>query len=405
MHLTLPKFYRRQKLCRLQLAVSISILVGIFFLAIFTNGGQKIIQLLSPLPDKSQQINKEVLGFAPYWTLSKLDNVDWDMLSTFAYFSLPILADGTIDRTSYEWDVFGGNRLEGLFAKAKKHNVRRVITLTQMERAPIEEFLASEESWKTLARETSEILKVKKLDGVNVDIEYTARDDEMRDKFSNFMDYFTSTVRAEVPDSYITVSVLASSVRFNKIYDIGRLAKTTDGVMMMAYDFYYPGSENAGPSAPLYGYNNGRGPYWYDVSTAVEDFLKVADASKIIMGVPYYGWDYPTASPEPTSARSRGAAFATTNEYAQENELISTTPIGGWDENAQVSWRAYWDVDGWHVVYLENNKSLSKKYDFALSKNLAGVGIWALGYDRGDDSLWAALRNSFSEENSLALTN
>src|SRR5581483_1892320 len=30
----------------------------------------------------------EVFGFAPYWTIKKLDNVDFDVLTTFAYFDL-----------------------------------------------------------------------------------------------------------------------------------------------------------------------------------------------------------------------------------------------------------------------------------------------------------------------------
>ena len=34
---------------------------------------------------------------------------------------------------------------------------------------------------------------------------------------------------------------------------------------------------------------------------------------------------------------------------------------------------------------------MSKKYDFIISKNLAGIGIWALGYDDGYDKLWNAL--------------
>ena len=34
---------------------------------------------------------------------------------------------------------------------------------------------------------------------------------------------------------------------------------------------------------------------------------------------------------------------------------------------------------------------MSKKYDFIISKNLGGIGIWALGYDDGYDQLWNAL--------------
>ena len=167
---------------------------------------------------------------------------------------------------------------------------------------------------------------------------------------------------------------------------------------MMAYDFYYPGSDTAGPTAPLYGFDEGKGPFWYDVSTAVSDFLTVAPSDKIIMGVPYYGWNYPMADPSPHGVRAYGRAVSTTNEKAENNRLLSVTPIGGWDSQAQVSWRGYWDENGWHVVYIEDEKSLSVKYDFAKSKNLKGVGVWALGFDAQSDKLWSVLASKFGEE-------
>ncbi|GIT57317.1 MAG: hypothetical protein Ct9H300mP18_07460 [Candidatus Neomarinimicrobiota bacterium] len=45
----------------------------------------------------------------------------------------------------------------------------------------------------------------------------------------------------------------------------------------------------------------------------------------------------------------------------------------------------------WFQTWYDDSLSLSKKYDFAISKKLGGVGIWALGYDEGYDELWNAL--------------
>lgn len=374
-----------------------SILVfGIFFLGVFSlNYNSFISRFVSPI--RAETTKKEVFGFAPHWTLSKLSNVDWRLLTTFAYFSLPVDASGAIDRNTYEWEVFEGERLGKLFNKAKENGVRRVFTLTQMDATSIETFLRSPEAWERLGNASADILVSKNLDGVNIDFEYIPSNDILKENFSQFVEKYSQIVKAKKPDSYITVSVLASSERFNRIYDIGRLAAATDGIFMMAYDFYYPGSEKAGPSAPLYGFNNGRGPFWYDVSTAVEDFLSVAPAEKIIMGVPYYGWNYPAVNPKPKAERTAGLrSFATTQEKVSENQLLSTTPVGGWDDDAKVSWRGYWDEFGWHMVYMEDEKSLSLKYDFIKEKRLAGVGIWALGFDSGEDKLWSTLREKLS---------
>jgi spore germination protein len=288
------------------------------------------------------------------------------------------------------------SKLKSLFEKAESRSVRKVVTLTMMERVDIESFLSNPNAWEKTSYSSVDIIKSNNLDGVNIDFEYIPRNDRLKKNFSLFIDTYVEILNKELEDPYITVSVLASSVRFNKIYDISHLAKKTDGVFMMAYDFYYSGSDFIGPSAPLYGYNDGKGPFWYDVSTAVDDFLSVARADKIIMGVPYYGWNYPAVEGGPKSLRNYGRAFATTLEKAGENRLISTTPIGGWDDTAKVSWRGYWDETGWHIVYLEDELSLSYKYKFARERGLGGVGIWALGYDDGDDNLWMVIKESFN---------
>lgn len=368
---------------------SMTLICGVFFLGLFLTKTERFQSLFkSPESIKKQ----EVFGFAPYWTLSKIGKVDWKSLTTFAYFSLPVSSDGSIPRDSYEWSVFNGEKLKRLMTAASDNKVKRVVTLTQMEASVIEQFLNDRDAWERLSADSVEILKTYGLDGVNIDFEYIPSNNYLKGKLTEFVKSYTDNLNSQLKDPYITVSVLASSVRFNRIYDISALTQITDGVFMMAYDFYYPGSEMIGPSAPLYGYNNGQGPFWYDVSTAVDDFIKVADSKKIILGIGFYGWSYPAYSPAPKTNKVDGTrAQATTNVKAQESPSIQSSPIGGWDDFAKVPWKGYWDNNGWHVVYLEDERSLSHKLDFASKKNLGGIGIWALGYE-GNSQLWSMLR-------------
>lgn len=371
---------------------SLTLICGVFFLGLFLT---KSSQFQNFFKAHDTGAKREVFGFAPYWTLSKIGKIDWKTLTTFAYFSLPVNSDGSIDRDSYEWTVFKSEKLKGYFQQAEDHNVKRVVTLTQMDAGVIEQFLNNRNAWDELSRQSVEILKENNLDGVNIDFEYIPSDDNLKAQFSDFVKTYTDVLNKNLDDPYITVSVLASSVRFDRIYDIGALSKLTDGVFMMAYDFYYPGSDMIGPSAPLYGFNDGHGPFWYDVSTAVDDFVKVSDSQKIILGIGFYGWNYPAYSPNPKTNKVEGLrAQATTNVKAQSDESLQASPIGGWDDFAKVSWRGYWENDGWHVVYLEDARSIAHKLDFANKKNLGGVGIWALGYE-GDSQLWSMLNEQF----------
>src|SRR5579872_2343635 len=172
-----------------------TLIVGVFFLGLFLIKRPAIQRLLSPIPDKSSVPRKEVFGFAPYWTLSKMNSIDWNTLTTFAYFSLPINSDGTIDKTSDGWTNFNGKQLNDLFDTAQSHNVKRVITLTQMDKGNIEAFLADSNAWSNLANETSDILNSKHLDGVNIDFEYIPSNDAVKAEFTSFVDYYSKQLR------------------------------------------------------------------------------------------------------------------------------------------------------------------------------------------------------------------
>lgn len=345
----------------------------------------------------------EVLGFAPYWTLQRLDNVDFSTLTTFAYFGIPIKPDGRFDRNHAGYTMMATERVQKIFAKANANNAKVVVTLTQMNNDIIEEFLDDPNAQRLVGYETVVLLTERNLDGVNIDFEYNGDPGaEYKNKFSQFIRRYTEYVHKSVPSSFVTVSVYASAVKESKLYDIRLLGQVCDGVLMMAYDFATTSAKKVMPTAPLGGYKEGK--YWYDISTAVDDFLTQMPAHKLILGVPYYGYNYPVATPLPntrTLTRTyRRAAYAQTYESVQ-TDLHGLNPdirflTSGWDEVGGVGWKAYKDErNTWRIIFSEDKKSLSKKYDFIKEKNLMGVGIWALGFDKGRPELWDLLSSKF----------
>ena len=49
-------------------------------------------------------------------------------------------------------------------------------------------------------------------------------------------------------------------------------------------------------------------------------------------------------------------------------------------------------------IWFDDDYTLGKKYDYALSNNLRGIGIWALGYDNGYGQLWDVIDEKFSTD-------
>jgi spore germination protein YaaH len=219
-----------------------------------------------------------------------------------------------------------------------------------------------------------------------------------RNTFSGFIRKLSGSMHEAIKDSRVTVSVYASSVKSPKLYNIAEIGKYADGIFMMAYDFAVTGSEVAMPTAPLYGYKEGK--YSYDISTAVEDFVRVMPAEKLILGVPYYGYNYSIYGEPKIKADTRpswswrGSPMVQT--YAIANTDI-TPEREGWDDLGQVGWKAYYvsETDTWRMIFLDDERSLKVKYEFAKTKQLAGVGIWALGFDSGRPELWSLLKEAF----------
>lgn len=390
---------------------------------------QRLQDLVNPLlGKKDEQLSPlgntkpgyEVFGFAPHWTFDKLDNVDFETLTTLAYFGVEAKADGNLDTDSKGYETFMSQKATDLFKKAHKNGTRVVLTLTQMDNDDIKTIMDDPALQESIISQTAEVVKNRGIDGVNIDFEYVGNPgEEYRAKFSAFAKNLTDRIHSEIPGSRVTASVYASAVKDPKIYDIKTLSAGVDGIFMMAYDFAVAGSKNAIPTAPLYGYKEGK--YWYDVSTAVDAFLSQMPSEKLILGVPWYGYNYAVEAPQVKTATSQGyytyykkgrrtySTFIPLTSHAQtyalvKNNVNSANPDisdyrEGFDDQGKVSWRAYQEDGIWRMVFIDDVKSQSIKYDFAKDKNLAGVGMWALGFDDGSHEVWDLLKEKFGAKN------
>lgn len=390
--------------------LNLALLLLIIFNTTSSNIAKKVVQpLASPLqslqPIAVAKNKSEVFGFAPYWTFDKLDNIDFDTLTTLAYFSVPVDGNGDLVKSDVGYQTFKSRQATQLFRRAHQSGTRVVLTLTQMNAGPIMALLDNPDAQANVISQAVDEVGGRGIDGINLDFEYNGDPGpEYRNKFTHFVANLTMAMHAQNPNSKVTVSVYAASVKDPKIYDIGPLAQASDGIFMMAYDYAVAGSDNAIPTAPLYGHKEGQ--YWYDVSTAVDDFLTQMPADKLILGVPWYGYNYLVYQPEVKAQTLpyyswRGRPMSQTYGIAMDNIKPDMPGISGfktgWDDLGKVGWKAYYDANAgtWRMIFLEDPRSLGIKYDFAKSKKLAGVGIWALGFDQGKGELWSLLREKF----------
>lgn len=348
--------------------------------------------------DEAKASKHEVFGFAPSWTLHNLENIDFDTLTTLAYFDVKVASDGNLITNDVGYQSFKSERATALFKKAHQHGTRVVLTITQMDNADIRVIMDDPQAQQRTIEQTVALVEKRGIDGINVDFEYEGNPGSAyRAAFTTFVKNLTEEMHTRVPGSKVTVSVYASAVVAPKIHELDQLSKYSDGIFMMGYDFAVASSEVAMPTAPLYGHKEGK--YWYDISTAVEDFLTVMPADKLILGMPWYGLDFPVNKPEFKAATvGRGSiitAGVTEEKITPDMPNISSFQTG-WDELGQINWKAYYyNSQGWRMVYTDDAQSVSKKTAFAKEKQLLGVGMWALGFEGDNKDMWEAIKGQY----------
>lgn len=339
---------------------------------------------------------KEIVGFLPFW-LVKEANINYSQLTTLVYSDISFDKNGKVVRLSDDsteepgWTRFNSDELKTIIKNAKDKGVHTELAIKVIDNDTITSIVNNPLARKDTITNAMDEMKGKGFEGINVDFEYQGIPDmHSIENFNIFLEEFGKALHETNPRYTISVDVYADSIKKTRLWDLKKLSSEVDKVIVMAYDFTSLSSVRAGPVAPFSGSPD---KYEYDVTTAVKDFIQVVPKQKIILGVPFYGYDWPTFDESPMSETRKDSAnygSPALSSYKRSMEIVKEKNLKiSWDEDAQVPWFAYKDTDKntYHEVYFENEKSLAKKLELLLTNDLGGIGIWALGYDGPDPIL------------------
>ena len=403
--------------------IKITKLIFVFvLLLIITTAGLRFVTInkimVSPL-SKSFSIyaflanhkppSKTVYGFLPWWSLKDAKYLQLDKLTDIAYFGLNIDAEGNFVTHTDEGSIDPGydkwindDSLVTLIKNAKLCGVKIALTIISHYDETSDRFLNCQTCWDNLANNTIAELRKKEITDVNINFEYTEyTPKETADKYTRFIKYLNDRLDNEFVKSEVIVSTFADSMTKPRVTDIKGLGQVADGIFIMAYDFHRPTSKNAGPVAPI----NGKGVHAeYDISTMLLDYVSVSPPNKLIMGVPYYGYNWVVETDEKYAQRISGnddIGYSQSQTYKNiMDTILETSPDIEWDELAQSPYFIYTSpkTNSIREVYFDNKDSLREKYKLVKKNGLRGVGIWALGYDGGYTDLWDLLGEEFTNK-------
>jgi spore germination protein YaaH/flagellar hook assembly protein FlgD len=351
-------------------------------------------------------LKREVFGFLPYWELSDSSTrLDWAKISTVAYFGVGADSKGNLMRRTSDgtvtvgWSGWTSDRMTSVIDAAHRGQARVVLTVqsfgwSSSGLARQKALLKSPTARANLARQIAKAVRDRGADGVNLDFEPIA---------SGYADEFTKLVRkvrAVLDDTAPGYQLTFDTTGWIGNYPVEAATKKggADAIFVMGYDFRSPSSRTVGSLAPIGGPD-------YDVGDALRAYLERVPASKLILGVPYYGRAWSAASDKLGARNISGPKYGGSVSVSYVDARAAAIQYGKrYDPVQGVAWAAYkrkncTDAYGcvkpWRQLYYDDSKAIKAKYDLVNRYDLRGAGIWALGYDGTRPELYQAIEDRF----------
>ena len=326
------------------------------------------------LTDQPRLAAREDFAFAPYWTLAQSPMFDITGLSTIAYFSIGVNGDGTLDESGPGWDGFQSQDLADLITRAHGAGERVVLTVNDFGQSSLDSLTSSPSAPATLSGALIPLLQAKSLDGVNFDFEGDGSGDQAG--LTNLITSVAGSLRAVDPHWQITMDTYASSAGDSGgFYNIPALGQVVDAFFVMDYELNLSGTPSS--ASPL---TSGM----FSTQTTLAQYDAAVPASKVIIGTPFFGIDWPTNNGTMAAGATGGAADIADSQ-AQGNGPEY------WDPVTDTAWTSYQVGGQWHESYYEGENGLYDVSQMVTQDGARGVGIWALGMEGDGAQMIAAL--------------
>lgn len=304
----------------------------------------------------------------------------------------------------FPWDklttlVLPGWNNTDLLCMAHKNNVR-VLRMSDIPKAN----LTSKEDRRRWIKAEILIVRSLFLDGINVDFEDdVGPNSPERDGLTALVQESQAMFSAALPNSVVTIDVSWSPSGIDgRWYDYVTISKFVDSMFVMDYDEQ---SQIFRPNCTAWA----NSPF-FDTISGMARYLELGiPSSKLILGVPWYAYDYTCLSLQGDSCfiekvhfKNVSCSDAVGRQIAYSEIVNDFLPraISGvkWDVEALSPYFNYQDVgtNTTHQVWFDDPFSIQYKFKMATAMQLRGVGMWTANFlDYGNatmvQSMWGLM--------------
>jgi len=323
-------------------------------------------------------LERPVCEYKPPLDITGRINMTWTVSSAVTAEPVP----KGLDIVSPQWFTFDLEKLDGSINSlaseayvrwAHEHGllVWAMIDDVTGSPNPVNAVLTVPESRERAVAELISLAGRFNLDGINIDFE------RVREADAPFYLQFLRELYPLMRERGLILSVdMLTPIRANMHYNRAEVAKTSDFVVVMAYDEHWSTSSVSGPNASISFARN-----------AVVNTLREVPPEKLIMGIPFYVRVWRETEGEDGAVTVSQRALSMDRAYRQ---FTDNGAVFEWDGASAHYYAEYTliedGVEALYRVWLEDERSMEEKLKVARANDIAGVSSWRMGLEK--ESIW-----------------
>ena len=229
-------------------------------------------------------------------------------------------------------------------------NSKKYLTLRMTNTDDNLKILKDEKIIKKIIAESIEIAQQYDFSGIVLDLELGVLfGDEIIDQINNFSNSFYEEIIKN--NLKYSIAIYGDVFYRKRPYDVSSLAKNSDEIMIMAYDFHKSIGE-PGPNFP---------------SEYFDEFINKIPSNKLTIIFGMYGYDWIVDDKDrpikPAQSLTLNQIKSKYSNYCNEERCEFV------DENKRR-----------HIIWYENEESVSKKIKYLKTRGVGSFAYWAAGY-------------------------
>jgi hypothetical protein len=341
-------------------------------------------------------LSREMVAYLPYWVADDYDpETDPYLrdrrLTDLVLFSVGVRRDGSLRLDTPGARFILGDAATRIIEAAHAQGIRVLVSFTSFSAESNRILFGDRTAMDRFVADAAALVRLRGFDGADLDVEHIKK--VRFNGYARTAGRLKQVLLADNPRARVTV---ATNGNLSGARMAGAaMAEGADRAFLMGYAYRGPTSGQVGSISPIT--SDGRLDLRESLALYQNNGVPL---DQVIVGLPAYGMTWATVGSGLRAQRAAARVSVRGSTVLFRNALPDPLPSGAivdHDEqegSARIAW--YEPQRGsWFQTYYDTPTTLRAKYILAHELDLAGVGMWTLGYDGGLPGYPELVRDTF----------